>query len=84
MKVGIDSYCYHRYFGEIHPDQEHPGVRWRSQDFLNRCPRECERIPGRERLLPSRSFALLGAMVPCTLLRAPVTIEKLCVGTILT
>ena len=21
MKVGIDSYCYHRYFGEIYPDQ---------------------------------------------------------------
>ena len=25
MKVGIDSYCYHRYFGEVYPDQQDPG-----------------------------------------------------------
>jgi sugar phosphate isomerase/epimerase len=37
MKVGIDSYCYHRYFGEIYPDQEDPGVRWTFQDFVNRA-----------------------------------------------
>ena len=22
MKVGIDSYCYHRFFGEVYPDQK--------------------------------------------------------------
>jgi len=37
MKVGIDSYCYHRYFGEIYPDQEDPGFRWTFQDFVNRA-----------------------------------------------
>ena len=37
MKVGIDSYCYHRYFGEVYPDQEDPGVRWTFQDFVNRA-----------------------------------------------
>ena len=37
MRVGIDSYCYHRYFGEIYPDQEDPGVRWTFQDFVNRA-----------------------------------------------
>jgi sugar phosphate isomerase/epimerase len=37
MKVGIDSYCYHRYFGEVYPDQEDPGVRWTFHDFLNRA-----------------------------------------------
>lgn len=37
MKVGIDSYCYHRYFGEIYPDQQDPGVRWTFQDFVNRA-----------------------------------------------
>lgn len=37
MKVGIDSYCYHRYFGEIYPDQEDPGVRWTFRDFVNRA-----------------------------------------------
>ena len=36
MKVGIDSYCYHRYFGEIYPDQADPGVRWTFQDFVRR------------------------------------------------
>jgi len=37
MKVGIDSYCYHRYFGEIYPDQDDPGVRWTFQDFVDRA-----------------------------------------------
>jgi len=30
MKIGIDSYCFHRYFGEIYPGlQADPGTRWR-------------------------------------------------------
>ena len=37
MKVGIDSYCYHRYFGEVYPDQQAPGVRWTFHDFVNRA-----------------------------------------------
>lgn len=37
MKVGIDSYCYHRYFGEIYPDQKDPGVRWSFHDFVDRA-----------------------------------------------
>ena len=37
MKVGIDSYCYHRYFGEMYPDQQDPGVRWTFQDFVRRA-----------------------------------------------
>ena len=37
MKIGIDSYCYHRYFGEIYPDQKDPGVRWTFLDFINRA-----------------------------------------------
>jgi sugar phosphate isomerase/epimerase len=37
MKVGIDSYCYHRYFGEIYPDQQDPGVRWTFRDFVDRA-----------------------------------------------
>jgi sugar phosphate isomerase/epimerase len=37
MKVGIDSYCYHRYFGEIYDDQEDPGTRWTFTDFVNRA-----------------------------------------------
>jgi len=37
MKVGIDSYCYHRYFGDVYPDQQDPGVRWSFQDFVRRA-----------------------------------------------
>lgn len=37
MKVGIDSYCYHRYFGEIYSDQTDPGVRWSFHDFVRRA-----------------------------------------------
>lgn len=37
MKVGIDSYCYHRYFGEVYPDQTKPEVRWTFHDFVNRA-----------------------------------------------
>jgi sugar phosphate isomerase/epimerase len=37
MKVGIDSYCYHRYFGEIYPDQPDPGIHWTTRDFLRRA-----------------------------------------------
>jgi sugar phosphate isomerase/epimerase len=37
MKVGIDSYCYHRYFGEVYPDQDDPGVRWTFHDFVDRA-----------------------------------------------
>ncbi len=37
MKVGIDSYSYHRYFGEVYPDQTDPGLRWTFDDFLRRA-----------------------------------------------
>jgi sugar phosphate isomerase/epimerase len=37
MKVGIDSYCYHRYFGEVYPDQQDPSIRWTFHDFVNRA-----------------------------------------------
>ncbi|NQU24077.1 MAG: sugar phosphate isomerase/epimerase [Candidatus Nealsonbacteria bacterium] len=37
MKIGIDSYCYHRYFGEIYGNQTDPGKRMTYEDFLNRA-----------------------------------------------
>jgi sugar phosphate isomerase/epimerase len=37
MKIGIDSYCYHRYFGEIYDFQIDPGKRWSLEDFLERA-----------------------------------------------
>jgi sugar phosphate isomerase/epimerase len=38
MKVAIDSYCYHRYFGEVYPDLEQPPEqRMTVEDFLGRA-----------------------------------------------
>ncbi|NJN96527.1 MAG: sugar phosphate isomerase/epimerase [Anaerolineales bacterium] len=34
MKVGIDSYCFHRFFGEVYPQQEQPPFRMTLEDFL--------------------------------------------------
>jgi sugar phosphate isomerase/epimerase len=37
VKIGIDSYCFHRYFGEVYEGlQSDPGVTWRMEDeFLD-------------------------------------------------
>ncbi|MDR3534176.1 MAG: sugar phosphate isomerase/epimerase [Rhodopila sp.] len=38
MKIGIDSYCYHRFFGEIYSGLEtDPGTRMNVWDFLDRA-----------------------------------------------
>ncbi|MDR2457062.1 MAG: sugar phosphate isomerase/epimerase [Clostridiales Family XIII bacterium] len=37
MKVGIDSYCYHRYFGEVYPEQDAPEKNLTIYDFLDRA-----------------------------------------------
>lgn len=26
MKIGIDSYCYHRFLGEVYPEQQPPAA----------------------------------------------------------
>jgi sugar phosphate isomerase/epimerase len=37
MKVGIDSYCYHRFFGEVYPNQKKPQKNMTMEDFLRRA-----------------------------------------------
>ena len=37
MKIGIDSYCYHRFFGEVYPDQQPPRKNMTMEDFLVRA-----------------------------------------------
>ncbi|MCW5981062.1 MAG: sugar phosphate isomerase/epimerase [Bryobacteraceae bacterium] len=37
MKLGIDSYCYHRFFGEVYPQQNPPPRRMTLEDFLARA-----------------------------------------------
>ena len=37
MKIGIDSYCFHRYFGEVYPHQTAPAdsEKMTMEDFLS-------------------------------------------------
>jgi sugar phosphate isomerase/epimerase len=37
MKIGIDSYCYHRYFGEVYPGQSAPETPYTMDTFLDRA-----------------------------------------------
>ena len=37
MKVGIDSYCYHRFLGEVYPHQSEPDKQLTMEDFINRA-----------------------------------------------
>ncbi|MCP5116525.1 MAG: sugar phosphate isomerase/epimerase, partial [bacterium] len=37
MKVGIDSYCYHRFFGEVYPQQQRPANGMTLENFLSRA-----------------------------------------------
>ena len=37
MKVGIDSYCYHRFFGEVYPQQRKPPKQMTLEDFIRRA-----------------------------------------------
>jgi len=36
MKIGIDSYCYHRLFGEVYKGQDAPGTILSFEDFLTK------------------------------------------------
>lgn len=37
MKIGIDSYCYHRFFGEVYPQQSRPDRTMTAADFVERA-----------------------------------------------
>ena len=37
MKVGIDSYCYHRFFGEVYDEQVPPPREMTLEDFIQRA-----------------------------------------------
>lgn len=37
MKIGIDNYCYHRFMGEVYPDQKQPPLTMSMQDYLDRA-----------------------------------------------
>lgn len=37
LKIGIDNYSYHRFFGEVYPGQEKPAKDMTTEDFLARA-----------------------------------------------
>ena len=37
MKIGIDSYCYHRFFGEVYPQQQKPPKDLTLEWFIKRA-----------------------------------------------
>ena len=37
MRLGLDSYSYHRYFGEMREGEDDPGIRWSLADFMGRA-----------------------------------------------
>ena len=37
MKIGIDNYCYHRFYGEVYPQQRDPGRRITVEWFIDRA-----------------------------------------------
>jgi 3-oxoisoapionate decarboxylase len=37
MKIGIDSYCYHRFFGEVYPHQKKPPKQMTLEGFIQRA-----------------------------------------------
>lgn len=39
MKVGVDSYSYHRLYGEIYPNQLDPGRRWEFEQCIDEAVR---------------------------------------------
>lgn len=37
MKVGIDSYCYHRFLGDVYPEQEPPATPYTMERVIDRA-----------------------------------------------
>lgn len=37
LKIGVDNFSFHRYFGWIIPGQTDPGIRWNHDTFLDRA-----------------------------------------------
>ncbi len=37
MKVGVDHYCYHRFFGEVYPQQKAPERKMTVEQYIKRC-----------------------------------------------
>jgi 3-oxoisoapionate decarboxylase len=61
MKIGIDSYCYHRFFGEVYPQQRKPDRGMTLEQFILRAHElGAEGVSLESCFLPSVSAEYLG------------------------
>jgi sugar phosphate isomerase/epimerase len=63
MKIGIDSYCYHRFFGEVYSDQQPPKKQMTMTDFFKRAKSlEVDGVSLESCFLPSLDFSYLAEL----------------------
>lgn len=63
MKVGIDSYCYHRFFGEVYPQQGKPPQAMTLEDFLDRAHAlEVDGVSLESCFIPNKDPGYLGSV----------------------
>lgn len=63
MKIGIDSYCYHRYFGEVYPQQVAPPSKLSLDEFVVRAHKlGVDGVSLESCFFPDYSSAYLGAV----------------------
>lgn len=63
MKLGIDSYCYHRFFGEVYPQQSQPSKRMSIEQFVDRaCELSVAGVSLESCFFPSFSSEYLAAL----------------------
>jgi len=63
MKIGIDSYCYHRFFGEVYPEQPTPARKMTPEEFLFRASElRVDGVSIESCFLPDYSSSYLGGL----------------------
>ena len=63
MKVGIDSYSYHRFFGEVYPNQKSASTPYTMDAFLDRAKRlACDGVSLESCFFPEFSSSYLTAL----------------------
>jgi 3-oxoisoapionate decarboxylase len=63
MKVGIDSYCYHRFFGEVYPMQKPAPSLYTMDSFLDRARElQCDGVSLESCFFPDFSQKYLGSL----------------------
>ncbi len=63
MKIGIDSYCFHRFFGEVYPGQKSAASPYTMESFLDRAKAlGCDGVSLESCFFPEFGAAYLGRL----------------------